>query len=139
MRDHPASAPAPPLTLVRTWTRTFPATPRQVPKARRFLTELLDGSPAAGDAALCVSELATNAVQHSRSARQGGCFRVHATLTATTLRVEVEDEGGPWQHDPNPEGLRGRGLTIVAALARWGITTEDDGPRTVWFEIPAHP
>lgn len=134
MRDHATL----PLAPVRTWTRTFPATPGQVREARHFLTGHLDSFPAAGDAAMCLSELATNAVQHSRSARPGGRFSVHATLTAATLRVKVEDEGGPWQHDPDPHEVRGRGLTIVAALARWGITGDGDAPRTVWFEMPAH-
>lgn len=46
---------------VITWARTFPAVPAQVGEARRFLAGVLDGDPACDDAALCLSELASNA------------------------------------------------------------------------------
>ena len=61
---------------VITWARTFPAVPAQVREARRFLAGLLDGGPAAGDALICLSELASNAVVHSRSSQPGGTFTV---------------------------------------------------------------
>jgi serine/threonine-protein kinase RsbW len=125
----PAAA-APPAT-----GRVFPAGAGQVREARRFLAGVLDGCPATDDALLCVSELVTNAVRHSRSARPGGRFAVRATARAGSLRVEVEDEGGPWRADRNGDGQSGRGLLIVGQLAgRWG---REDGAdrRTVWFEI----
>jgi hypothetical protein len=91
-------------TPVITWARTFPAVPAQVGEARRFLAGLLDGGPAADDAILCLSELASNATQHSRSARPGGQFTVRAQLDGPHLRVEVADAGGPWADpaDANP-------------------------------------
>jgi hypothetical protein len=52
---------------VITWARTFPAVPAQVREARRFLAGLLDGGQAADDALICLSELASNAVVHSRT------------------------------------------------------------------------
>ena len=52
------SAPATPLIA---WSRFFPASPPQIREARRFLATILDGCPAADDALLCLSELATNA------------------------------------------------------------------------------
>jgi anti-sigma regulatory factor (Ser/Thr protein kinase) len=94
----------------------------------------------------------TNAIQHSRSVHPSGHFSVKVMLHASTLRVEVLDEGGPWQSQPTQRnsgpdaergpgaaGQRGRGLMIVAALARWGVIGDGTGPRTVWFEIPAAP
>jgi len=69
----PAAA-APPVTV-----QVFPGDAGQVREARRFLAGVLDGCPAADDALLCVSELATNAVLHSRSGLPGGCFTVRAT------------------------------------------------------------
>ena len=86
----PAAA-APPATA-----RVLAGDAGQVRAARRFLAGLLDGCPAADDALLCVSELATNAVVHSRSGRPGGRFTVRAMVRAGSVRVEVTDEGGPW-------------------------------------------
>src|SRR5262249_4773680 len=84
---------------------------------------------------LCASELATNAVLHGRSGRPGGRVAVRAMLRAGRVRVEVEDEGGPWRPGGGQNGQSGRGLAIVGQLAsRWG---RDDysGRRTVWFEV----
>ena len=125
----PAAA-APPVTA-----QVFPGDAGQVRAARRFLAGVLDGCPAADDALLCVSELATNAVLHSRSGRPGGRFTVRATMQAGSVRVEVADEGGPWRRERDGDGQNGRGLLIVGELAgRWG---REDGAarRTVWFEM----
>jgi len=117
-------------------SRSYPAQPDQVRHARRFLAQVLDGCPAADDAIMCLSELVTNAVLHSASARPGGTFRVRAAHRAGALRVEVEDDGGPWQTATTRDTHGGRGLTIVDALARnWGITENGQASRTTWFEI----
>jgi anti-sigma regulatory factor (Ser/Thr protein kinase) len=45
---------------------------------------------------LCVSELAANAAQHSRSRLPGGTFTVRATVCpGLYARIEVQDNGGP--------------------------------------------
>jgi serine/threonine-protein kinase RsbW len=131
--------PAPP--AIRPWrvtaARAFPATPGQVSAARRFLAALIDGFPATEDALLCLSEVATNAIQHSRSARPGGQFTVRAAYAPGHLRVDVEDDGGPWQaHSPHHDH-GGRGLAILTALACWDTSTDHAGHRTIWFEITA--
>ncbi|MFI6050681.1 ATP-binding protein [Streptomyces violascens] len=109
----------------------YTPTARSVTLARRHTARLVAawGYPElAGDAALLVSELATNAVLH-------GClrdrlFRVRIALGAAALRVEVTDPRG--ESVPSPRAAAddeqfGRGLLLVGALAdRWG--TE---PRTV--------
>ncbi len=134
MHQPPAAPPA-----VRPWqvttARAFPAVPGQVSAARRFLAALTEAFPAADDALLCLSEVATNAIQHSHSARPGGQFTVRATYAPGHLRVEVEDDGGPWQPQAGHHEHGGRGLAILTALARWDSTTDDGGHRTVWFEI----
>jgi serine/threonine-protein kinase RsbW len=90
---------------------------------------------AADDAVLCLSELVSNAVLHGRSHRPGGRFTVRACLDAARLRVEVSDEGGPWEQHEGGDAQRGRGLAIVAHLApRWGLDGTEDG-RTAWFEM----
>ncbi len=129
------AANLPVLAALSATGRAFPGEAGQVRQARRFLAGLLDGCPAGDDALLCVSELATNAVRHSRSGGQGGRFTVIAAVRAGRLRVGVTDEGGPWRPERGGDGQSGRGLLIVGELAsRWG--REDTGTgRTVWFEI----
>jgi anti-sigma regulatory factor (Ser/Thr protein kinase) len=120
-----------------TWARDFPGTPEQAGKARRFLAVVLDNRPAADDAILCLSELASNACLHSRSRRPGGRFTVQAALNARKLRVEVHDDGGPWVWPAQPDE-HGRGLLIVASLARaWGRSGDSERGWTVWFEMDA--
>jgi anti-sigma regulatory factor (Ser/Thr protein kinase) len=115
----------------------YPATAEHVGRARRSLSRVLNGFPAAGDAVLCLSELVTNALVHSRSRETGGHFTVRAWLHAGHLRVEVCDDGGPW----TPPARRrddedGRGLLLVASLAsHWGRTGDGAAGWTVWFEI----
>jgi anti-sigma regulatory factor (Ser/Thr protein kinase) len=150
---------------VITWARTFPAVPAQVAEARRFLAGLLDGDPAAGDAVLCLSELATNAIVHSRSREPGGSFTVRAQSGGRRLRVEVTDQGGPWPTGtpthPNPadeptstcthsspdeptetpsgpslDEATGRGLLIVSQLAtHWGRAGHSHTGWTIWYEL----
>lgn len=130
MAANPPTAAAPPVTA-----QVFAGDAGQVRQARRFLAGLLGGCPAADDALLCLSELATNAVLHSRSGRPGGRFTVCVRVAAGSLRVAVADEGGPWERQRDRGGQSGRGLLIVGELAsRWG---REDGAagRTVWFEI----
>jgi hypothetical protein len=60
--------------------RTYTATPDQVRQARAFLRGALKCCPMADDAVLLISELCTNAVQHSDSRRPGGTFTVYAEV-----------------------------------------------------------
>ena len=84
----------------RTCIRSFRASPDQVREARRFLAQVLGDCPTATDAVACLSELVTNSVLYSNSRRPKGRFIVRACLRPAGLRVEVEDEGGPWKHRP---------------------------------------
>jgi two-component sensor histidine kinase len=119
----------------RTCIRSFRASPDQVREARRFLAQVLGDCPTATDALACLSELVTNSILYSNSRRRGGRLVVRASLRPAGLRVEVEDEGGPWEHRPGRSDQRGRGLAIVDALSTdWSITGGGTS-RTVWFEI----
>jgi two-component sensor histidine kinase len=122
--------------------------PAQIGPAREFLTRVLDGWPTADDAALCLSELVTNAILHSRSSEPGGQFTVRVQLAGRDLRVEVADGGGPWLWTAYPDEQHGRGLLIVGSLAgSWGQSDGSDDGRTVWYEmtlpdygeLPVHP
>jgi anti-sigma regulatory factor (Ser/Thr protein kinase) len=105
-------------------------------EARRFLAAILNGCPAADNVILCLSELVTNTIVHSRSRAPGGRFFVHVYRRENVVRVEVSDQGGPWAAGPPAaDGGGGRGLLIVARLARaWGRSGDESG-WTIWFEM----
>ena len=86
----------------------------------------------AGDVALVVSELVTNALLHG-----GGCTGVTTTLLEDGVRVEVRDRSQlpPLIGKPFEGSLTGRGLRLVAGVAaRWGADSEAEG-KVVWAEI----
>ena len=123
----------------RTCIRSFRASPDQVREARRFLAEVLGDCPTAPDAVACLSELVTNSVLYSNSRRPKGRVIVRACLRPSGLRVEVEDEGGPWENRQEHNDQRGRGLAIVNALATDWSVSGDGTSRTVWFEMGGNP
>ena len=111
--------------------QVLPARPDQVRVARAFLATVLAGCPAADEAILCASELATNSCLHSASRKAGGTFTVRAEVhEGNYVWIEVEDNGGPWNQHAHPDG-RPHGLDIVRAYAAdSGI---DGDPLTGWI------
>ncbi|MGH3226039.1 MAG: hypothetical protein ACRDPY_46415 [Streptosporangiaceae bacterium] len=88
----------------------------------------------AAGAVLTASELACNAILHSRS--KTGLFTVRAGLHPDHVRIEVEDLGGPWRR--RRFGDRPHGLDVVEALTGpggWGAETTADGGRIVWARL----
>jgi anti-sigma regulatory factor (Ser/Thr protein kinase) len=84
------------------------------------------------DAALIVSELATNAVVHARST-----FTVLLSYEARTLCISVRDDCAAVPSVRNPPGrvISGRGLGLVSSIAqRWG-TDRDGVGKLVWAEL----
>jgi two-component sensor histidine kinase len=118
----------------------LPATADKVAEARRFVADFVDDPALVGDAVLCVSELAGNAVTHSNSRWQGGRFTVAAERYSDgCFRIKVLDEGGRWIERPKAEHEH-LGLTIVSRLASaWGIHSNVPRGRTVWFELRPAP
>ena len=121
--------------------------PASAGEVRRRLSADLDsaGLPASvvNDATLVVSELVGNSVRYARPL-PGGVLQVDWTIEADRIRLRVSDGGGPSvpvRHEAGPEDIRGRGLAIVAALARdWGVEQSRNGAgpmSTVWVELPA--
>jgi anti-sigma regulatory factor (Ser/Thr protein kinase) len=123
--------------------RHFEPTPESVVDARRFVEGVVGAAAQVPDgvveaARLVVSELATNAVQHAR----------------TAFDVRVEDVDGPdglvisvADHDPTwpvlahaaPDALGGRGILLVDRTAvGWGVEPEGDGKR-VWCRLGERP
>lgn len=117
--------------------RPYPGTAVSVRRVRTDLSALVEGYPVADDVVLLASELATNAILHSRSGHPNRTFTVRATLYPGDYAwVEVVDQGGTWAEDEYDDE-RGRGLGIVATVAgdgNWGIDG-DERCRTVWFRL----
>jgi anti-sigma regulatory factor (Ser/Thr protein kinase) len=101
---------------------------------RRAVTRHLAGCAAANDAVLIASELAANAILHSRS--RAGHFTIRTELYPDHVRIEAEDSGGPWRRR-QPDG-RPHGLDMVEALTgpdSWGTETTTSGGRIVWARL----
>ena len=71
-------------------------------------------------------------ILHSAS-RHGGAFILRAEVGQDRVRIEVEDDGGPWRDGLLNDG-RPHGFDVVAAIAgagNWGIDGDDRG-RVAW-------
>lgn len=87
------------------------------------------------DATLIVSELVTNAIQHSRGTQVTFTMTVHDGF----LHLAVHDEtpGRPIVHDADDDAEHGRGLFLVDCLAAarggtWGTSNEG---ATTWCRL----
>ncbi|SNR95314.1 Anti-sigma regulatory factor (Ser/Thr protein kinase) [Geodermatophilus pulveris] len=111
--------------------------PPSVPVARHLVRDLLHawGAPHdAEDAALLVTELVANVVDHVAGEAS---FTLHVTLAERWLRISVADGSAlrPVVRDLQVSAQRGRGMRLVEAIAdRWGIEERGDG-KCVWFEL----
>lgn len=112
--------------------------PAGVSEARRFLQSTLDAwgidDETTYAAAVCLSELVTNAVIHAHT---GSIVRVLLDGGVLTTTVRDLGNGDPGSDEPLDDPLRvhGRGLQLVDALAtRWGSELDNVGT-TVWFVL----
>ena len=110
----------------------FEPRPESVQAARRFVRETLtewradDADWVVGQV---VSELATNAVLHARTA-----FRIALNLDADQLRIAVHDASPrqPQLRSFGQEATTGRGLALVAKLSKgWGVESAGSS-KEVW-------
>lgn len=122
----------------RVFAWSYPGERGQVRQVRAAIFPLLDGCPLADDAVLIASELAANAAVHSGSAAPGGRFTVRAEVRrGDYVRIEVEDQGGPWTRRGTADD-RPHGLDLVAALAgpgNWGVDGGPEHGRVVWARL----
>jgi anti-sigma regulatory factor (Ser/Thr protein kinase) len=109
-------------------------------RARAFIDVVLAGmsDEARYPVRLLVSELVTNSVLHARL-DESDRIVVDATVTPTTLRLEVTNPGSGFALTPFPAvvelaSVSGRGVAIARALAdRFGVS---GGQHTsVWAEL----
>ncbi|MGY0022333.1 ATP-binding protein [Streptomyces sp. cg35] len=127
---------------------TLPSDPASVPAARKYVSNVLAewGMPGDTEAAdtvrLIVSELATNAVQHTLG--QSPTFTVDVELERDErLRIGVTDS-----HPRYPKRLpaavqqdNGRGMVIIRCLTaecggRLSVAPTPEGGKTVWIALP---
>ncbi|MBC9823883.1 MEDS domain-containing protein [Terrabacter sp. MAHUQ-38] len=116
-------------------SRVYLPTPESVPAARHFVVDVLRSwghDELAADAALIVSELATNALHHAASP-----FRAVVDRRRGGLRIGVEDATRTplERREAAGDDISGRGVTIVEALSRrWGYSPVPGG-KVVWAEL----
>jgi serine/threonine-protein kinase RsbW len=124
---------------IHRWCRNFVGAQAQISEARRFVNSYLGDRPETHTAELVMSELATNAIRHTRSGMAGGRFGVTLHAGNALLILAVHDEGGPstpYVCQAENTDQSGRGLHLVESLTtRWGVHG-DEGGRTVWALIP---
>ncbi|HWG64762.1 MAG TPA: ATP-binding protein [Streptosporangiaceae bacterium] len=115
---------------------TIPGQARAVARARAYVASALGAHhPCTDVAVLLTSELATNAVLHSRSRREGGTVTIVVSELSGEVRVEVSDDGSTRTPVVKDEVYtsEGHGLFLVEQLAdQWGYL-RDCGRTTVWF------
>jgi anti-sigma regulatory factor (Ser/Thr protein kinase) len=120
--------------------RKFLNRPTSVGQARRFIMDALSGvdGDALDDAAVMVSELASNCLQHAATSFT---VEVDRALERVTISVDDAGPGQPSMQTPPSHQPTGRGLRIVDALAdSWGVDDHADpiGKR-VWFTLSVQP
>ena len=123
------------------WRKVFPGREDQVREVRRFVAELLADHPDCDDIVLCAAELATNAIRHTASGRDG-FFTTEVSWEGRTARVAVGDGGAPtapFRREPgsNLMGEADRGLDILERLSASCGADGDHRGRVVWAEF--HP
>jgi anti-sigma regulatory factor (Ser/Thr protein kinase) len=118
--------------------RVFPGRPDQIAHARDFTRRVLRPCPVLDEAVLLVSELATNAIEHTATADEGS---FHETIYQgdSSLLIAVTDDGSDNVprpgHQADTLAESGRGLELVELIAdRWDHCGDGQGC-TVWFEL----
>ncbi|WP_329624703.1 ATP-binding protein [Streptomyces sp. NBC_01255] len=127
---------------------TLPSDPASVRTARRWVADVLgdwgldDAAEIADSIRLIVSELATNAVQHTFG--QSPTFTVDLRLEREEcLSIGVTDSHPRWPRRL-PAAVQqdnGRGMVIIRVLAaeaggRLSVTPTEEGGKTVWITLP---
>lgn len=124
------------LAMSHACSRVYLPVAESVPAARHFVVDVLLAwgcEHLTSDAALIISELATNALSHAVSP-----FRAVVDRRGRGLRIGVEDANEvPLERRPSGAyDVGGRGVAIIEALSeRWGSSPVPGG-KVVWAELP---
>lgn len=127
------------------WEQTYPGVLATLPKVRQGLRESLAEctKALADDVQTVASELAANAVRHSRSGLPGGTYTIRvAHFPARDIPyiwVEVEDMGSPeWDGVLDLKPMHG--FAMCQALTTWlGTRDKASGNRVVYARIEYKP
>jgi anti-sigma regulatory factor (Ser/Thr protein kinase) len=122
---------------------TWPGTDDSIREARHWVETHLAASGVTGTAShsavTVVSELAANAIKHTRSGKDGGRFEVALGVFSTRVCVAVADQGGggtPVAANIDPDAIplldelpeSGMGLFCISKLSlKWGHRPLGDG------------
>ncbi|MFG1998636.1 ATP-binding protein [Spirillospora sp. NPDC048911] len=124
-----------------TWRRAYPGRFDQVKVVRDFAVYLFTGSGYEDKVSYIVSELATNAIRHTRSGEPGGWFGVDLAY-ADLAYLAVTDQGGRTVPTVRPEPTEGQmrdhghGLRGVQNMAvALGIHGNPAFGHTVWADL----
>jgi hypothetical protein len=109
----------------------FPADREQLAQVRQFVRDAVDQRHVeAAFADFVVTELATNAIVHARSA-----FTVRVGFTPSLVRIEVTDDSDELpkvgRHQPAIHGLE----RVDRLVPDWGYAPVDGGGKMVWAEV----
>jgi anti-sigma regulatory factor (Ser/Thr protein kinase) len=123
-------------------SRSLPADTTAPGLARQFVVDVLRGwsvdEEVVERAELCVSELVTNAVIHT-----GTSPTVSVSNDGESVLLTVHDTGSRSNirsaEAVGPDGVSGRGLSLVEALARSWNVEHTTGGTSVWCELPLDP
>jgi hypothetical protein len=122
------------------FSRFFVPVPLAARVVRHAIREALEAwgeHDLVADAELVVSELASNVLLHAHSP-----FRVAMSRVEGGVRISVHDAdplSDPKRRDMTPDSTTGRGVAIIALLARrWGTEHGPDG-KIVWAELGRTP
>ncbi|MGZ4690071.1 MAG: MEDS domain-containing protein [Acidimicrobiia bacterium] len=135
-RSYAAGPPdAPGLGGAVSASELFMPVPLAVGAARRFVRRALFAwheDDLADNAGVVASELATNALLHSRSPFRVSVSRLDGLVT---VRVQDAGDGSPQPRTSDPDVPGGQGLALVDAMSsKWGSERVADG-KVVWAEL----
>ena len=119
----------------------LPADLTSARQARSAIRQALTGwgmDHLSGDAELLASELVANAAEHGDGKPISLALRRHAEpdeQPGITCEVTDGSPATPRRTERAPDAERGRGLTIVEALARSSGVRASQGGKTSWFTL----
>lgn len=121
----------------------FRADPRHVRRCRHWAVTRATEHGASPEAArlveLLTSEVVTNAVKYGPADGEV-TLEVHRDGDEVLVAVSDESDVAPEVLHPEPTRFGGRGMSLVAALARdWGVRHHPADGKSVWFRLPLQP